>query len=265
MIRWILAIGRDPFLDWNERTMSREQRPGAEVWQSADLVRTFLEGVRGGIPYAADQIGIMTRVIRENDREVKRVLDLGSGAGTLAAALLAEHPNSQAVLIDFSEPMLEAARDSFPSPPHVLLLADFNDAAWKDRLSSLSPFDAIVSGYAIHHSSDEKKREIYRAVFELLAPGGVFVNVEHVKPASEWVGHINDELFVDSIYAHHQRIGRDKSRQQIATDYVYRPDKAANILAPVEEQCAWLRTIGFQDVDCFFKVFELAVFGGRKG
>ena len=26
----------------------------------------------------------------------------------------------------------------------------------------------------------------------------------------------------------------------------------------------WLRQIGFQDVDCYFKAFELALFGGRK-
>jgi hypothetical protein len=50
----------------------------------------------------------------------------------------------------------------------------------------------------------------------------------------------------------------------VASTYDQRPDKAANILAPVEEQCAWLRAVGFVDVDCFFKAFELAVFGGRK-
>ena len=37
-----------------------------------------------------------------------------------------------------------------------------------------------------------------------------------------------------------------------------------NILASVEEQCDWLRRIGYQDVDCFLKTFELALFGGRK-
>jgi hypothetical protein len=42
------------------------------------------------------------------------------------------------------------------------------------------------------------------------------------------------------------------------------PAKRENILAPVEEQCRWLRLIGFADVDCFLKVFELALFGGRK-
>ena len=43
-----------------------------------------------------------------------------------------------------------------------------------------------------------------------------------------------------------------------------RPDKKENLLAPVEAQCEELRRIGFEDVDCFFKLFELALFGGRK-
>lgn len=244
--------------------MTSESAPGAEVWQSPDLVKTFLEGVRGGIPYAADQIATMVRVVASGDRPVQRFLDLGSGAGTLAAAMLGRFPDAEATLVDFSEPMLEAARATFPSPPHHLIQADFNDPDWPSRLQAIAPFDAIVSGYAIHHSPDDTKRALYAAVFELLAPAGVFINVEHVKPATPWVGSINDELFVDSIHAHHVRLGTGKSRQHVAEEYVFRPDKAANILAPVETQCAWLREIGFQDVDCYFKVFELAVFGGRK-
>ncbi len=46
--------------------------------------------------------------------------------------------------------------------------------------------------------------------------------------------------------------------------FVNRADRAANILAPVEDQCRWLRAIGFRDVDCYFRIYELAVFGGRK-
>jgi hypothetical protein len=37
-----------------------------------------------------------------------------------------------------------------------------------------------------------------------------------------------------------------------------------DICASAEEQCAWLRAIGFQDVDCYMKIYMLAVFGGRK-
>ena len=50
-------------------------------------------------------------------------------------------------------------------------------------------------------------------------------------------------------------------RQEIEKDYYQGPDKKENILASVEMQYEWLRDVGFQDVDCFFKVFELALFG----
>jgi len=51
---------------------------------------------------------------------------------------------------------------------------------------------------------------------------------------------------------------------QVRREFMERPDRAANILVPVEEQCRWLREIGFRDVDCFWKYFELAIFGGIK-
>jgi hypothetical protein len=40
--------------------------------------------------------------------------------------------------------------------------------------------------------------------------------------------------------------------------------KEANILAPVETQCQWLREIGFEHVDCYLKIFELEVFDGVR-
>jgi len=46
--------------------------------------------------------------------------------------------------------------------------------------------------------------------------------------------------------------------------FLERPDRAANILASVEDQCRWLRDIGFVEVDCFWKYFELAIFGGVR-
>jgi tRNA (cmo5U34)-methyltransferase len=32
----------------------------------------------------------------------------------------------------------------------------------------------------------------------------------------------------------------------------------------VDAQCAWLRDVGFVDVDCFFKAWRFAVFGGWR-
>ena len=72
------------------------------------------------------------------------------------------------------------------------------------------------------------------------------------------------KLFIDSLYRFHKAHGSNMSRDRVAHDFVHRPDKAANVLAPVDRQCAWLRAHGFVDVDCYFKTFELAIFGGRR-
>ena len=236
------------------------------VWQGDDLVRTFVNDVRGGVPYGADQIEIMLRVVAARRAPLWRFADLGCGSGVLARALLARFPGAEAVLVDFSEPMLATARRELGDriPPVAFVSADLAAPAWVDAVRAYTPFDVIVSGYAIHHLSDERKRALYGEVYALLAPGGLFLNIEHVASATPWVAAIADELMIDSIWAFQQERGSGKTLEQVAKEFVYRPDKAANILAPVADQCAWLRDIGFDDVDCYFKACELAVFGGRK-
>jgi tRNA (cmo5U34)-methyltransferase len=237
-----------------------------DVWKSEALVANFLSGVRGGIPYAADQLALMLRIAAAGERPVACFLDLGSGDGTLAAAVLSQFPGSEATLVDFSSPMMDAARVRLGGDDarHRFVLANFGDRGWTDAVADRAPFDLVVSGYAIHHQPDEGKRRVYEDVYEILAPGAFFINVEHVRPATPWLERVADELMIDSIHAYHERAGTGKNREQVARDHVHRPDKAANILSPVEDQCDWLREIGYQDVDCYFKVLELAVFGGRK-
>jgi tRNA (cmo5U34)-methyltransferase len=235
------------------------------VWKGAALVRAYLDGVRGGVPFAAEQIDVMLRVIAARTRAVEAFADLGCGDGVLAGALLAQYPHAAATLIDFSEPMLAAARRRCGAAVNVrFVLADFGVQEWRKAIAPAACFDVIVSGYAIHHQPDVRKRQLYAELLALLSPGGLFINVEHVASRSPWIEAIADELMIDSLHAFHQREGSGKSRAQVADEFVHRPDKAANILAPVEVQCEWLRQCGFRDVDCYFKAFELAVFGGRK-
>ena len=233
------------------------------VWQNETLVATFLQGVRGGIPYANDHIAIMLRLLRANG-DVKTFADLGCGSGVLAQAVMGEYPNARGVLMDFSLPMLDAARAQLSAYATQLQFVQ-TDLATSDWMNAAGEtYDAIVSGFAIHHLTHERKRALYAEIFSRLNRGGIFINIEHVASATIWVELQADELLIDSLYAFHQKNGSDKTRAQVANEFVYRPDKVANILAPVETQCAWLREIGFQDVGCFFKAFELCVFGGRK-
>jgi len=232
------------------------------VWQTEPIASFYIEGVRGAIPLAQHQLDVMQRVIAACGIPVRRVLDLGCGDGILAAALLDRFPEAEAVLVDFSETMLAAARRRFAgrASPTRVVNADYGVAAWTGAVAALAPFDAIVSGYSIHHQPDARKIEIYREIFALLAPGGVFLNLEHVSSATPWVESLFDELFIDHLARHHG----NKPHEEIARTYHERPDKTANILAGVEDQCAWLREIGYSDVDCYLKIFELTVFGGRR-
>jgi len=236
------------------------------VWQNPALVRTFLEGVRGGVPFGAEQIEAMLRVVEARGAAVTNFADLGCGSGVLAQALLTQYPSAQATLVDFSEPMLAAARAQFANhdPLPLFVVADLSVPDWLSTVERRAPFDAVVSGYAIHHLTDARKCALYGEVFGLLAPGGMFVNVEHVASRTPWIETIADALMIDSLFAFQRQRGSARSRDAVAEEFVHRPDKAANILAPVETQCDWLRQSGFVDVDCYFKVFELAVFGGRR-
>ncbi len=236
------------------------------VWQTKALVENYLTGVRGAIPYAVDQINIALHVLQQTGTPIRRVADLGCGDGIISQAILTRYADAHVTAIDFSAPMLDQARQRLhPFFERVQVIqGDLYTPEWQ---AGLGPFDAIVSGYCIHHLSDDRKQKLYREIYDLLTPGGGFLNIEHVSSASLWVESLFNESLVDSLYEWHQAQGGTASREEVAKRFVYREDKQANILAPVHVQCEWLREIGFQHVDCYFKWFELAVFGGvkRKG
>jgi len=235
-----------------------------KIWQNAELAKTFLEGVRRAIPLALEQIDVMLRVIKATQPNVKSFLDLGCGDGLLGRAIHREYPDAKGIFLDFSESMIQAAKSHLEDQPHQLefMVQDFGEPQWIDSIKI--PCDVIVSGFAIHHQTDERKKEIYQEIYNLLNPGGIFLNLEHVSSVSQWSESAFQQLFTDALYSFHQSKGSDKSPEEIAQEYYNRPDKNANILAPVETQCNWLRELGFVDVDCFMKLFELALFGGKR-
>ena len=237
-----------------------DSRP--EVWQGDALVRTYLQDVRDGIPYGVDQIEVALRVATSLQPTVTNILDLGCGDGIVGSAALQIWPEAKLALVDFSEPMLDAARRRFPEAIEVAFVhADFGEPDWIERVSERSPFDLMISAYAIHHQPDDRKRAIYGEIVELLAPGGVFINIEHVQSTTPRISAIWDQLLVERLMQQHP----DRDPVVVERVYAKRPDRAANRLAPVERQLDWLRDLGLSDVDCYFKVLELAVFGGQKG
>ena len=119
----------------------------------------------------------------------------------------------------------------------------------------------MISGFAIHHLTNARKQTLYGEIFALLGARGLFLNLEHVSSATPSGTDLFDAFLIDHLHRFQQLSDPCLSRETTAAGYTNRPDRHDNILAPVEEQCRWLRRIGFTDVDCFFKAFELAIFG----
>lgn len=244
-----------------------------EVWKLPAIVNRFLS-YRAAIPLAQEQIGVMMSILKTREQPIENFLDLGCGDGILGAAILGEFPKSRGVLADFSEPMLEQAREGLKDYASQLMFEnlDYGDKAWVNRMQvhgdalseSKGPFDAVVSGYSIHHQPDVRKREIYEEIFSLLNPNGWFINIEHVSSAAQLNVDLFEHHYTSARYAIEKQNGGIRTLHEIEQEYTTRPDKAANLLVPVELQCEWLREIGYEEVDCYFRIFELAVFGGRK-
>ena len=236
-----------------------------EVWKLPAIVNRYLS-YRAAIPMAQEQIGVMMSILKSRGQPVETFLDLGCGDGILGATLLGQYPTARGVFVDFSEPMLEQAREQLKEYTGQLAFEnlDYGDPVWLKKVRVYAPFDAIVSGYSIHHQPDSRKRQVYEEIFSLLEPGGWFINIEHVSSASQLNIDLFENHYVAARYAIEQSEGGSRTFDQLAEEYKNRPDKAANILTSTETQCDWLQEIGYEEVDCYFRIYELAVFGGRR-
>jgi tRNA (cmo5U34)-methyltransferase len=177
-------------------------------------------------------------LLEEVPKEAARILDLGSGDGRLLGLLLLSCPAARGVAVEFSPPMLERLRDRFGGEGRVRVV----DHDLERPLPPLGTFDVVASSFAIHHLPHPRKRELYQEVWAVLEPGGVFCNLEHVASPTARV----HERFLHALGITPEQEDR------------------SNKLLDVETQLRWLREIGFEDVDCYWKWRELALLIGKK-
>lgn len=95
-----------------------------------------------------------------------KILDIGIGTGQLTLELYKK--GGQVYGIDFSEKMLELAKQRMPKA--VFYQFDFKDGLPKE-LKDMK-FDYIVSSYAIHHIDDRQKIKFIKELESVLKDGG---------------------------------------------------------------------------------------------
>ena len=165
-----------------------------------------------------------------------RVADLGCGDGRLTALVLETRPSvAEVVAVDASPPMLAQARRRFGADTRVRV----REWDLARDISPLGRFDLVVSGFAIHHLDDARKRTLFAEIARQLEPGGLFANLEVVLSATP-------ELHATFRAA----IGRTR-------------DDPEDRLVPVEPQLHWMRDAGLEQVDCLWRWRGFALLVGQ--
>jgi tRNA (cmo5U34)-methyltransferase len=227
-------------------------------WQNAAFVAHFADRRQLVLPLIDLQEDLIRRLLCGHGRSIRRFLDLGAGAGAMTELVFATHPDSEAVLIDFSKLMLEHAsrRLAGSAGRWRSIHGDLADPAWRERLPA-GHYDAIVSGLAIHHLSSARKRALFKELFALLEPGGIVVNMDYVAIVGPLRRLFDKQMRANAIRAEHESGGTRSEDDIQLDDGEDQPDT-------VEDQLRWLRAAGFEQVEVHFKWAEAAIFGGVR-
>jgi tRNA (cmo5U34)-methyltransferase len=205
------------------------------VWQTIDHVLAYLARA-DKLPHRTEGERVLLDQIPE---DTKSVLDLGTGDGRLLSLVKLAKPEAEGVAVDFSEHMLQRARERFAKDPHVTVIR--HDLSLPLPSERLGCFDLVVSSLAIHHLEHARKKQLYEEIFILLNPRGIFCNLDRVASPT-------DNLHIKFVLVS----GTPKT------------EDPSNKLLDVETQLKWLKEIGFTDVDCYLKWLEIGLLVGYK-
>lgn len=223
--------------------MSAEQQLGS--WQSGDYVAEWI-----GDDVLADLLRLPRQIsaalVADAGTRVEHVLDLGSGGGPYLELLLRAFPGARGTWVDSSEPMEAIARERLAALGDrvAYVLGDV------ERLEtmSLEPAQVVVTSRMLHHFSPESLQRFYRAVHDLVTPGGFFFNLDHFGVPGDWEGRyrrIRDQF-----------TGPRKQK--------LRPHRHDYPLSRIRRHLEWIEAAGFEPPDVPWRTFFTALVAARR-
>lgn len=180
-----------------------------------------------------------------------KILDLGAGTGLYSGMVQAMFPNAEFTLLDLAVEMLEKAKSRFGrmGKSSKILIGNYVEADLGGY------YDLVISALSIHHLFDADKERLYQRIYNVLSPGGMFVNADQVLGKTPNLEKLYRQNWLDSVRA----LGiseEDLKAAQKRMEY--------DRMATLDIQLSWLEAAGFEDVDCWYKNFSFAVFGGYR-
>lgn len=203
-------------------------------------------------PLAMD---LITQAAVATTSPIRRVLDVGCGAGNNTLKLLAAVPGGFACdLLDLSRPMLDRAAERVAAAggrPVRTIHADFRTAELADNT-----YDVVLAAAVLHHLRDDADWEAaFDRLYRVVAPGGsVWITdlVSHETAAVQ-------RLMWQRYGAYLVEVGGEAYREAVFAT-IDREDSPR----PVTYQLELLRRVGFSAVELLHKNATFAAFGAVK-
>lgn len=103
-----------------------------------------------------------------------RILDIGAGTGLELFAFFSRFPNAEVTAVDICTEMLARLAERPFADRVRCICGDFFTADLGKG------YDAVISTSALHHFAPEDKVQLYRRIFDVLRPGGIFLNSDYI-------------------------------------------------------------------------------------
>jgi ubiquinone/menaquinone biosynthesis C-methylase UbiE len=121
------------------------------------------------------------------------------------------------------------------------------DAERLDEVA-VDPAQVLLSSRALHHFSPESLQRVYRAAFDVVAPGGFVMNLDHVGARGDWE---------QALRAIRGQFTGDRKK-------ALKPHRHDYPLARADEHGAWMEEAGFGPADTPWRMFYTALIVARK-
>ena len=161
------------------------------------------------------------------------LLDLGCGTGLELDRIFYRFPNISVTGIDLSSVMLAKLKEKHSERTINLICGDYFSVPFGDNI-----FDAAVSFESLHHFTAEKKRKLYKRIFNALKEKGTYVECDYMVETQE-----EEDFFM-------KENARLRAEQGIPLDAFYHYDTPLS----VENQLQLLKEAGFTKIEKIFRI-----------
>jgi trans-aconitate methyltransferase len=237
-----------------------------------DWLRRWDVQQEGYVPEREARFSVMFDVLDELLPESFVALDLACGPGSISQRLLTRFPAANAIAVDIDPVMLAIGRGALDTVDGRLrwVQADLESPGWRAELGE-TRVDAVLSSTALHWLWPEPLARMYHDLGQLLRPGGVLLNADHMAfgealPTFARVSdHALDAQWADTAFAARGVETAEQWWEALAGDAAFAPllteriacfaGKQRQVSPPdFEVHVAALRDAGFREVGTIWQM-----------